>query len=759
MAGKIRLFLLLPALIIGIFVWFFFGGRLRRAQIRNVILISIDTCRADYLSCYGYPHKITPNIDAVAKEGVLFENVISPVPLTLAAHSSMLTGTIPPYHGVHGNVDYYLEASQLTLAEILKDKGFITGAVVSSFVMDSQFGLDQGFDYYDDECKDENTATNKKERKGADASRAANRWLEQNKDEPFFLFLHYYDPHAPYEAPEPFKSAYPVRIYAGEIAYADYCVGQVIEKLKQLGLYESTLLVITSDHGESLGRHGESTHGYFIYQDTVKVPLVFKLPGKSRPKRISSLVGLVDIVPTVLQILGIVNPENLHGQDLSGCFEEDSTLKPERYIYCESLFATTYRFNSLLGVVSDGWKYIQTTRPELYDLKNDTSETSNLVEEYPKRARLMQKHLRHILDTQVRDAEIDKELYLARESRERLEALGYVSGGKFKESFEFDRNLRDPKDYIDFHMNQLDAIRFIRNKEFNQARDICSRTISKHKDIAFGYYLFGKLAFHEEKFTEAITYFSQAVKIDPDLRDAHCKLATAYSILKKYDDAVVHWNEAIRLWKNDFKAHVDIAWSLIHSGRIDEAIIHWEEALKLDPGNAKIHFALAKALTREGETERAILHWEQTLQLDPNQPLAHNILAEILCKQGKIVEAVAHWKHAVDLRADLPLVLNNLAWVMSTQDNEKFRNPTEAVRFAEKACKLTKYESPDLLDTLSVAYAAAGKFKEAIQVARKAEQKFLAIGQQGKAEDVRKRLKFYEVGRPYREPPEAFRRE
>ena len=257
-------------------------------NIQNVVLISIDTCRADYLSCYGYLHKTTPNIDAIANNSIIFENVISPVPLTLPAHASMLTGTIPPYHGIHDNFNYWLGPSNITLAETLKDNGFTTAAIISAFVMDSQFGLNQGFDIYYDRFDRQANQPEDSERPGRKTSLLAQKWLEQNKDQRFFLFLHYYDPHTKYEPPEPFASTFADNLYAGEIAYTDYCIAQVIQKLKDLGLFDSTLLIITGDHGEMLGEHREQEHGYFIYQSAIKVPLIFKLPQQRKSKNIKN---------------------------------------------------------------------------------------------------------------------------------------------------------------------------------------------------------------------------------------------------------------------------------------------------------------------------------------------------------------------------------------------------------------------------------------------------------------------------------------
>ncbi|MHC4792043.1 MAG: sulfatase, partial [Planctomycetota bacterium] len=330
---KIRIFLLgLVLLVVTGLVFFLLRSDTLPGDIRQILLISIDTCRADHLSCYGYFRKTTPNIDEIAQEGFIFRNAITPVPLTLPSHSSMLTGTIPSYHGVHDNEGYKLDESNITLAEILRENGFRTGAIISAFVMDSQFGLDQGFESYNDKFEEEIANNLIVQRRGGEVSRFAVDWLDEHKDEKFFLFLHYYDPHSRYEPPEPFASLYKEDLYAGEVAYADYCIGQVINKLKELGLYDSALIIITSDHGEMLGEHNEFTHGYYIYQSAIKVPLIIKLPGQKKSLWIERLAGLIDIVPSICNMLGVKVPQGVQGKDMSVYFHDRRPSSYERYL-------------------------------------------------------------------------------------------------------------------------------------------------------------------------------------------------------------------------------------------------------------------------------------------------------------------------------------------------------------------------------------------------------------------------------------------
>ena len=265
MKQKILISFIITILILSSITLFFTKNQ-SPPTIRNILLISIDTCRADHLSCYGHKKNTTPNIDSIAKTGIRFENAITPVPQTLPSHSSMLTGTTPLYHGVHDNNGYKLSHSNITLAQILKNKGFTTAAFISAFVLDSQFGLSQGFGTYNDRFEEELNSNGIVERRAEETSSLAMKWLDDHKAEPFFLFLHYFDPHMKYDPPEPFALEFSDNLYAGEIAYTDHWIGKVLDKLKETGLYDSTLIIITSDHGEMLGEHREVTHAYYIYQ-------------------------------------------------------------------------------------------------------------------------------------------------------------------------------------------------------------------------------------------------------------------------------------------------------------------------------------------------------------------------------------------------------------------------------------------------------------------------------------------------------------
>jgi arylsulfatase A-like enzyme/lipopolysaccharide biosynthesis regulator YciM len=649
-------------------------------EIRHVILISIDTCRADYLGCYGYPHGTTPNIDRFANEAVLFENVVSPVPITLPAHSSMLTGTIPPYHGVHGNIHYKLAESNLTLPEILKPQGFITAAIISAFVLDARFGLNQGFDSYNDRFVQVQHNVSGAERRGDETTDFALKWLEKNKDQKFFFFLHYYDPHTKYEPPEPFAAKYAGNPYAGEVAFVDHCIGQVIEKLKKLDLYDSSLIIITGDHGEMLGEHGEEDHAFFIYQSAIKVPLIFKLPGYSQSRKIDHPVGLIDIVPTICGLLGIEALAPVQGEDLSPYILQKQPPNQKKYLYCESLVPTRFNANPLLGVVTDRWKYIQTTRPELYDLETDPRETNNLIDQKPQRARLLQDQLKQILEQSTRRGSPDSKLKLDAQAIQQLQSLGYVAGD-IDEDFRFDHSRDDPKDLIEYH-----------------------------------------------------TSFQKAVSL---------------SFEEKYDEAKVIFEKLLRERENSHEIHPQLARIAVSQEDYPNAIMHLTKAIEVYPKNNEYYNNLGTIYVKQQNHHQAEIYFKKSLTIDPDNTIALNHLGSIMIRQGRVKEAVENLIRSLEIKADQINILNDVAWIKATSRDEALRDPDEALRLAERMAELVGYEIPNVLDTLAAAYAAVGKYKEAVATAIKGIKLAVLAGENEMAENLRHKLAIYKKNQPY----------
>ena len=452
-----------------------------RSSTPNLILIIVDTLRADHLGCYGYNKIETPDIDKLAADGVLFENAVTHAPLTLPSISSIMTSTLPPTTGVHYNEGFRLDASALTLAEILSEEGYLTGAVAGAVVLDSINGISQGFSRYDDDFGAFNTylphvkllesqLNHTQRRAGEVTDLGIDMAATMSKEGPFFMFLHYFDPHSPYDPPPPFSSRglaseegspeIVISRYDGEIAYADAQIGRLLDDLEQKGLIKNSLVVLTADHGEGLGEHGEKSHGYLTYEGTLHIPLIFSMPGRiPEGKRITGLASHIDVVPTILDILGVDRGglNSLNGRSLYPFDDYRAT----DYSYFEGATSfVVFGWCALRGVRTASWKYIEAPRKELYDLLHDPGEENNLIDQTPRVADSLRSAMEEIIaeaplfaggtagrEMSMGDAQGQDADYV-----EKLRALGYIGAPKkVSTGYEemFDSSLPDPKDMIE----------------------------------------------------------------------------------------------------------------------------------------------------------------------------------------------------------------------------------------------------------------------------------------------------------------------
>ena len=768
-------------------------------EIRSVVLISIDTCRADHLSCYGYSRKTSPNIDAVSAEAVRFNHCITPVPITLPAHSSMMTGTIPLYHKVRDNENYRLDDSNVTLAEILRDNGFSTGAVIGAFVLDSEFGLDQGFDSYDDSLqgKENKARVFYNERNAAEVTRLANIWLQEHQNEKMFLFLHYFDVHAPYRRHKRFVPPLRKHLYDGEIIYTDYHISRVIRKLKELNLYDSTLLIITADHGESLRQHNETTHGFFIYHSTLHVPLIFKVPGG--PKAVvNDAVTLVDIVPTVCGLLGLKAPSAVQGKDLSEYFLKEGAGEGEndRFLYCESLMPTKLDVGPLIGLVSGRWKYIHTSESELYDLGRDPHETKNLLKQQSQQASIMQEQLKSVVQNTNLKAVTAKKTLLDEQTRNRLQSLGYISGKTIDEGIQFNQSRTDPKKLVEAYNSFEAVLTYTADGKYSKAKEICNKMLKKWPDMKEPYFHLGKIALlendkqaiirnfsaylaneesaydssdafqikpeysvaysnlgvmlaREGKLNQAMEHYRKALFYNPYSVKANYNLAGVYFRQNKLADAIIYYSKVLDLDSEMPEANYMMGNIQLKQGNFDKAIMHFNNVLKVTPGKPKVEEALQAA---KRQLENVILRQLKSLEQKPNQPELHNNLGILFHNQRNFEKAVYHWEMALKLKPEWADVLNSLAWVKAVHKNENFHDATESIRLATRACELTNYERPDFLDTLAAAYAAGGRFDIAVETAQEAIELAQSENQRQLITEIRKHLSLYRAGKPYVEP-------
>ena len=413
-----------------------------RAPRWNLLVVTFDTTRADHIGCYGHAAARTPNVDRLAREGVRFARAYTAVPITLPSHSTMFTGKYPPRTGVRDNGMFVLPADQTTLAEVLKARGYATAAAVGGFPLLRKFGLDQGFDLYDDRLEVEYEDAQARrvvrksqlyfdERRAGRVNEAVGDWLERHASRPFFVWLHYFDAHQPQEPPPPYDQLFANAPYDGEIAYADESLGRLIAHLERLGVYERTVVVFLADHGEGLGEHRELTHSYLLYDTTLHVPLIIRLPAglPGRGQVVEQRVGTVDVMPTVLDLLGQPARRDLDGQSLRGLFDRAYPRPRPAELYAETLSPRLAQGWSEMRAVIDGdHKYVHGGRPEMYDLGADPRELRNRVADEPERAGRMRRGLEGFVKAHA-SGNPSAAVEMDAETRERLEALGYLGAG------------------------------------------------------------------------------------------------------------------------------------------------------------------------------------------------------------------------------------------------------------------------------------------------------------------------------------------
>ncbi len=678
------------------------GGRRapQKAAATNVLLISLDTTRADHLSCYGFAKETTPNIDALAAEGVRFRLAVSTSPSTLPAHASMLTGTTPPQHGARENGNHLAEGN-LTLAEMLAAKGMSTGAVISAYVMKSQFGTSQGFGYFDEEFDGQTSWQFMGQRLGAEVTERGIAWLRANASRPFFLFLHYFDPHGDYLPPEPFASRFRANPYAGEIAYADHCVGAVIEEVKRLGLYDSTLIIVTADHGEGRDDHGEATHGFFIYQSTLHVPLVVKLPRAGTPRVVDAPVSLIDIVPTILGVLGLSLPGQVAGIDLASYWNVGKGEPALRDLYSELLGPVRFGAAPLFGLLRGRFKYIHTSRPELYDFGADPAEKRNLASEEEGRAASLRQRLQTTFlqaGSPRPDGGADSAFALRPEDVAMLRALGYATGRRSREGFAIDPKAVDPKDFYP-HMREHAYLHgragYLERKanlddrdreEIAKLRRRGELLTASQPSVADFRLTLGNLAALAGDYSAAAEQYARALELRPDDEQARDALASAYLEMKAPGKALAVYRGATAAAAGEAAAQraksklVDL---LIKLERIGEARAELAAVFELQPDAAKVKLQLAVELARARQFSRAEAEIEDVIRRDPANEKALGTMATTLALQEKWYQALARYRELLRLNPR-----SASSWMLAARILARQGDKGGALRYLRRAREL-----------------------------------------------------------------------
>lgn len=629
---------------------------------RHLLLVTLDTLRADHLGIYGSDVP-TPHLDALAAAGAWVEEASTHVPLTRPAHVSMMTGLLPHRTGVRDNISPVPIPDVPMLAEVLAEDGFATAAFVSAAVVGRESGLGRGFGLFDDNFAGAKGTTflGRAQRRGDQTLAEAITWLEAHRHEPrWFLWLHLYDPHDPYEAPEPWASRFPRRPYAAEVAWTDELVGRLLESLGQLGLREETLTVVTSDHGEGLGEHDEQLHGFFAYQSTLRVPLLFQGPGVTAGGHLSGPVGLVDLFPTILDLLGSSAPAGAaeSGRSLAGALGSGESL-PKVPVMAESLVARLhFGWSELRTLRQDQWKYIQAPRPELYDLENDPGELRNLAAEERSRLRDMRDDLAALL---VDEVQIEGGEAASPEWLEQMAALGYLgSAGPAETSTPG----ADPKDKIAEFRQANDLMR--RGLEHLGREEMAESAARFEELITLGiangeiYLYLGKAQLGSGRPEDAVESFLEATARVPARAEGWLGLAEAKARIGELEGAL----DVLRASHGPLPDHPGLYREegrlLRRLGRLEEARLALETSRSAGPADPWVHLALGE-LTRDlGDAESAVSLLEKATELAPEDAAAWNALGMTLGGLGEMPRAEEAFRQAHELAGEHHLYAYNL---------------------------------------------------------------------------------------------------
>jgi arylsulfatase A-like enzyme/Tfp pilus assembly protein PilF len=667
----------------------YYGPGFRRAGRPNVLLISIDTLRADHLGSYGYAAAQTPALDALARRGLRFTQATTVAPLTLPAHSSLMTGTFPGYHGVRDNGGFYLSDDQVTLAETLRARGYRTGGFVAAFVLDSRWGINQGFDRYFDDFDlakyKVDAGLDAVQRPGREVVDKAIEWLDQDARHPFFAWVHLYEPHAPYDAPEAVRERFPPTMsgaYDAEIATADQQVGRLLDHLAADRRLDNTIVVAVGDHGESLGEHAEEQHAFFVYDATVRIPLIMAGPGVTA-RVINDQVRIVDVMPTILDRLRVEIPRPVQGTSLLPLARGE---RLDLVALSESWYPRHHYGWSELTAIRDGrYQFIAAPRRELYDTQTDPGETHNLAESNPSRADALDRALQGFVARTSAHRAPAAPRPVDPAVEERLRALGYVGASISPRALE-DRPRGDPKDKIALYNllkeAGLDSVEGRLDEGINKVR----QALAADPEIVEAYTMLGNMHAKAKRQDQAIAAYQKALGLDPENQGTAFNLALAFKAAGRLDDADAGFQRVLALNSRDTKSEWQLADIWMQRGefakaeaalrhaltgkverpafltklgecyielkRYDEAERSLREALQARPDEPMAHYDLGLVHEARGEAAQAMTEYEAELARNPKTYRAHFNLAKLLAERGRRPDAMRHFEQAVEANPD-----------------------------------------------------------------------------------------------------------
>lgn len=620
------------------------GGAARKASPDrpNILLFTLDTLRADLLGCYGNRGQPTPTLDALAGQGARFGRAYTVAPLTIPAHSSMFTGLLPPRHGVRDNGDFFLDDGAVTLAELLDDAGYATMASVGAEVTSHHWGFGQGFDaFHDDMGQPDPSDPNRwhVQRRGDAVIADATAWFDgRGGAEPWFAWIHLFDPHAPYDPPEPFASRYGGRPYMGEVAYTDSLVGALLDHLGGLDSLDDTWVIVVGDHGEGLGDHGEAMHGVLLYDATTRVPFIVRPPGGATPRDVIDLTSVVDLTPTILAAAGVAIPEGLDGEDLLPWIE--GTPEPSaRSVYVESQYAHRhYGWAELRALVGPSHKYIDSTTPELY-ARTDLGETRDLAASDPETAERMARRLEVFVQTLEPREDVAGQVSLSADRMAQLEALGYVTALPELPGTA-DQVLPDPVERMPILQDLQLARMALQSDDPAEAARLVDSVVEREPTLYEARILRGTILWRQGRLDEALTVL-QAVEAERPSTSTQALLGSLLLHMDRVDESRVMLEAVLQTDPYLASAWASYLHTLLLSGDLPKLEAEAARARTLLPYCPEAIGMEGMLLAMRGDFDEAEPTLREAIELDPGQPFAHHALGTALRARGDLVEAEA----------------------------------------------------------------------------------------------------------------------
>jgi arylsulfatase A-like enzyme/Tfp pilus assembly protein PilF len=605
----------------------------------NLVVVTIDTLRPDHLRCYGYRKVDTPAIDSIAASGVLFENAVTQTPLTPPSHASIFTGLYPTRHHVRNTGGFILPASSTTLATLLQRQGWDTAAFISSAVLKKVFGFSQGFAVYDDQMprpRNKQELQEDSERPAGDTVNRALNWLQAQSGKPYFLWVHLYDPHMPYQPPAPFRQQYRDRPYDGEIAYTDHELARLFDAVRKKSTPEKTLIAVLSDHGESLGEHGEYTHGVFLYDATLRIAFLISGPGVPAGLRVKEQARTIDFLPTVLELMGGQPPTSVQGTSLAPSFTGKDV--PTAISYGETLYPKiNMGWAELRAIRTNRWKYIRAPRPELYDLAHNPDETVNVIQNHGAEVQKFEAQLRVLAGD---GAEKVGTVAVDPHTMEQLKSLGYVSGFSGR-SYELTGQGIDPKDRLGI-LKSL-AVAADPNSDTPEPLRIrlLEQALREDPNNSHIYYQLGAKYESNGRHSAAMKLYYTALGRGLESARLHSRIADLYVREGKKDQAIPEYEKAAQLNPSDVESQTNLATAYLELGRVPDAERVFKWVITTDPASAAAYNGLGLIAIQRQDAAAARGYFEKAVQLDPDLIEAQLNLGLIYRMAGEAAKARA----------------------------------------------------------------------------------------------------------------------